>query len=178
MNWHQRITLPALAATLLITVPTPQLSAAPAPPALPGAVNARMLRFPDVSSNQIACLYAGDIWVAPKTGGMATRLSSPRGEETFPKFSPDGRWLAFSGNYDGNLDVYVVGADGGLPRRITHHGEPDRVLGWYPDGQHILFASMMTSEKNRFNKLFKVSAQGGLPEPLPVPYGEFGAISR
>ena len=76
---------------------------------------------------------------------MAVRLSSPRGEESFPRFSPDGSLLAFSGNYDGNVDIYVMPAAGGLPRRITHHGAPDRMLGWYPDGKSLLFATSMTS---------------------------------
>ncbi|MCW5559376.1 MAG: PD40 domain-containing protein, partial [Verrucomicrobiae bacterium] len=70
----------------------------------PAPVDARMMRYPDVSATQIAFVYAGDIWVAPKSGGVATRLSSPQGEEMFPKFSPDGAWIAFSGNYDGNTD--------------------------------------------------------------------------
>ncbi|HLH53871.1 MAG TPA: PDZ domain-containing protein [Verrucomicrobiae bacterium] len=140
-------------------------------------VNARMLRYPDVSATQIAFVYAGDIWVAPKTGGEAMRLSSPAGEETFPRFSPDGSQIAFSGNYDGNTDIYVVPAAGGLPRRLTYHGDPDRMLEWYPDGKSILFASSRYSEKDRFNQLYKISANGGLPEKLPVPYGEFGAIS-
>ena len=105
------------------------------------------------------------------------RLSSPKGEESFPRFSPDGTQIAFSGNYDGNMDIYVVPATGGLPKRLTYHGAPDRMLGWYPDGKSILFATSRTSEKDRFNKLFKISVNGGLPEQLPVPYGEFGSIS-
>ncbi len=136
-----------------------------------------MLRYPDVSVNQIAFAYAGDIWLVPKTGGAASRISSPRGEEQFPKFSPDGRELAFSGNYDGNLDLYVMPVAGGVPRRVTHHGAADRLVGWYPDGQSLLFATTMTSYKDRFNQLYKVSAAGGLPEKLPMPYGEFGALS-
>jgi len=143
----------------------------------PARIDARMMREPDVSAKHIAFVYAGDIWVVPKSGGEALRLSSPRGEESFPKFSPDGSVLAFSGNYDGNLDIYVMPVAGGLPRRITHHGAPDRVVGWYPDGKHILFATTMTSYKDRFNQLYKVPAEGGLPEKLPMPYGEFGAIS-
>ena len=136
-----------------------------------------MLRYPDVSVNQIAFAYAGDIWLEPKTGGEAMRISSPRGEEQFPKFSPDGRELAFSGNYDGNLDLYVMPVAGGVPRRVTHHGAADRLVGWYPDGQSLLFATTMTSYKDRFNQLYRVSAAGGLPEKLPMPYGEFGALS-
>src|SRR2546425_10320805 len=93
-----------------------------------GSVDARMFRYPAVSTSEIAFVYAGDIWVAPKSGGTATRLSSPRGEEIFPRFSPDGSLIAFTGNYDGNQDIYVVAASGGLPRRLTYHGAPDRVL--------------------------------------------------
>jgi tricorn protease len=150
---------------------------AAAEPAVPARLDARMMRQPAVSATQIAFVYAGDIWVVEKTGGVAVRLSSPKGEESFPRFSPDGSLLAFTGDYDGNEDIYIMPADGGLPRRITHHGAPDRMLGWYPDGKTILYATSMTSPKNRFNQLYKVSAQGGLPDKLPVPYGEFGAIS-
>lgn len=140
-------------------------------------IDAHMMRQPDVSATQITFVYAGDIWVAPKAGGAAVRLSSPRGEESFPRFSPDGSQIAFSGNYDGNMDIYVVPAVGGVPRRVTHHSAPDRLLEWYPDGKSLLFATSMTSQKDRFNQLYKVSVEGGLPTQLPVPYGEFGAIS-
>ncbi|MCD4749789.1 MAG: PDZ domain-containing protein [Thermoanaerobaculales bacterium] len=140
------------------------------------AVNARMLRFPDVSETHIAFVYAGDIWVVEKEGGTARRLSSPKGEEVFPRFSPDGSKIAFSGNYDGNIDVYVVPAEGGEALRITHHPEGDRLLDWMPDGENLLFASRMTSESGRFNQLWQVAATGGLPSRLPVPYGEFGVL--
>ncbi|MDQ7064935.1 MAG: PDZ domain-containing protein [candidate division KSB1 bacterium] len=140
-------------------------------------VDARMFRYPDVSATHIVFVYAGDIWVVPKTGGLAHHLSSPPGEESFPRFSPDGKWLAFSGNYEGNTDVYVVPALGGAPKRITHHPMPERVLDWYPDGKQILFASAMASGRQRFRQLYRVSRDGGLPEKLPVPYGEFGSIS-
>lgn len=143
----------------------------------PHGIDARMMQYPAVSARHIAFVYAGDIWVAPKTGGVAVRLSSPRGEETFPRFSPDGNWIAYSANYDGNVDIYVVPVSGGVPKRVTFHGAPDRLLGWYPDGKHLLFASTRTSEKDRFNQLFKIPVDGGLAERLPVPYGEFGAIS-
>src|SRR6185436_15913293 len=145
--------------------------------AVAGSIDARMFRYPAVSAKEIAFVYAGDIWVVPKSGGTATRLSSPRGEEAFPRFSPDGASLAFTGNYDGNQDIYVVPSGGGLPQRITYHGAPDRVLGWYPDGKQILFATSRTSEKDRFNQLYRISVEGGMAEALPVPYGEFGAIS-
>src|SRR5438093_662580 len=136
-----------------------------------GAINARMLRYPDVSATQIVFVYAGDIWLAPKSGGYAQRLSSPKGEESFPRFSPDGTQLAFSGNYDGNTDIYVMSVYGGMPRRLTFHGSTDRVLDWFPNGNEILFASMRTSEKDRFNQLYRVASKGGLPTKLPIPYG-------
>ncbi len=140
-------------------------------------VDARLLRQPDVSATEIAFVYGGDIWVVSKEGGVAFRLSTPMGEESFPRFSPDGQQIAFTGNYDGNEDVFVVPTKGGLPTRLTHHPDPDRMIDWYPDGRDILFATPMTSEKQRFNKLYRVPVTGGLPEVLPVPYGEFGAIS-
>ncbi len=151
--------------------------AAFAQPSAPAHIDARMMRQPAVSATQIAFVYAGDIWLVDKAGGVALRISSPRGEESFPRFSPDGSQLAFTGDYDGNEDIYIVPVAGGLPKRITHHGAPDRMLGWYPDGQSLLYATSMASPKNRFNQLYRVSAQGGLPVKLPVPYGEFGAIS-
>jgi tricorn protease len=140
-------------------------------------VNARLIRQPDISATQIAFVYGGDIWVVAKGGGIANRLSTPKGEESFPRFSPDGRQIAFTGNYDGNEDIYVMPVSGGLPARVTHHPEDDRMLDWYPDGETLLFATLMSSEKQRFRKLYRVPAKGGMPVVLPVPYGEFGAIS-
>ena len=139
-------------------------------------IDARMLRYPDVSETSVAFVYAGDIWIASKDGGAASRLSTPPGEESFPRFSPDGNWIAFSGNYDGNVDVYVMPATGGVPTRLTHHPTSDRVLEWWPDGGSILFASGRESGKARFSQIWRVSREGGMPEKLPVPYGEFGAV--
>ena len=115
---------------------------------------------------------------ADKAGGVAVRLSSPKGEESFPRFSPDGSLLAFSGELRRQRGhLRDAGRRAACRTRITHHGAPDRMLGWYPDGKTILYATSMTSPKNRFNQLYRVPAQGGLPEKLPMPYGEFGAIS-
>lgn len=139
--------------------------------------DARMLRFPDVSAEKIVFVYAGDLWTVPKQGGTARRLSSPKGQEMFPKFSPDGRLIAFSGNYDGNTDVYVVSAQGGTPRRLTHHSAGDSVVEWYPDGQHVLYRSGMKSPSRRFNQFFKQSIKGGLPQKLPLFYGELASFS-
>ncbi len=149
------------------------VAAAPAP----AQVNARLFRFPDVSKTEIAFVYGNDVWVVPRTGGVATRLTTPAGEELFPRFSPDGSRLAFSGNYDGNTDVYVMPASGGVPTRVTHHPGTDRMVDWYPSGDALLIASNMTSEKDRFSKLFRVSPDGGLPQVLPLPFGEYGDIS-
>src|SRR4051812_44597505 len=140
-------------------------------------IDARMFRYPDVSASRITFVYGGDIWVVPKTGGIAIRLSSPPGEELFPRFSPDGSKIAYSANYDGNLDVYVVPTVGGEPVRLTHHPMDDRVVGWHPDGKRVLFASSRASGRQRFNQFYLVNVTGGLPERLPVPYGEFGAFS-
>ncbi len=140
-------------------------------------VDARMFRSPDVSATHVTFVYAGDSWVVEKEGGVARKLSSPPGEESFPRFSPDGSRLAFSGNYDGNTDVYVVPTFGGQPIRVTHHPSADRIIDWTPDGGDLLFASNRQSGLGRVNKIFRVSAKGGLPTKLPIPYGEFGAMS-
>ncbi len=139
--------------------------------------DARMLRFPDVGTESIVFSYAGDLWVVAREGGTARRLSSPPGDELFPKFSPDGRLIAFSGNYDGNTDVYIVGAQGGQPRRLTHHSASDLVVDWYPDGRSVLYRSGMVSPSGRFNRFFKQSIEGGLPQTLPLPYAELGSFS-
>jgi tricorn protease len=140
-------------------------------------VDAGLLRYPDVSDSHIAFVYAGDIWTAPKSGGDAVRLSTPAGEEVFPRFSPDGKEIAFGGNYDGNADLYVMPTAGGVPTRLTHHPMNDRMLDWYPDGKSILYSTSMNSGKQRFNQLYRLSKKGGLPEKLPVPYGEFGTVA-
>ena len=116
-------------------------------------VDARLLRHPDVSETQITFVYGGDVWVVPKSGGTANRLSSPDGEEAFPRFSPDGETIAFSGNYDGNVDVYTVPASGGVPTRVTHHGGGDRLVDWHPSGDSLLYATGMKSGRQRFNQL-------------------------
>ncbi|MFN3873078.1 MAG: peptidase S41, partial [Ignavibacterium sp.] len=140
-------------------------------------VDARMLQYPDVSKTHISFTYAGDIWIVAKEGGTAHRLTTAKGVEAFAKFSPDGSLLAFSGNYDGNTDVYLIPTLGGLPKRITHHGMTDRVVDWFPDGKSLLFASSRESGKQRFNQFYKVSKDGGLAEKLPLPYAEFGSFS-
>src|SRR5215470_4338058 len=89
------------------------------------AGNTRLLRYPDIHGDRVVFTYGGDLWQASRSGGLARRLTSHPGEELFAKFSPDGRWIAFTGEYDGNLDVYVMPVDGGEPRRLTYHLAPD-----------------------------------------------------
>lgn len=140
-------------------------------------VDARLLRYPDVSSTHITFVYAGDIWVAPKTGGTANRLSSPRGEESVPRFSPDGSRIAFTAAYDGNPDAYVVPTAGGPVERLTFHPAADVVSDWLPDGSAVLVASRMESETGKYSQFFQVPLTGGMPVKLPIPYGEIGAVS-
>lgn len=135
-----------------------------------------MLRYPDVSQSQIVFLYANDLWIAPRTGGMASPLSSPDGVEQFPRFSPDGKSIAFTGNYGGNRDLYTLSNVGGIPHRVTHHPANERLDDWTTDGR-LLFSSNGLSGLGRMSRLFLVNPEGGLPEALPVPYGADGAVS-
>ena len=139
--------------------------------------DAGLLRYPDVSKTQIVFTYANDIWIIPKEGGTAIKLSSPPGIEAYPKFSPDGSKIAFSGNYDGNVDAYVMPANGGVPVRLTEHGSPDRVVDWTPDGKHVYFASTRESGKARFNQFYTIADTGGAPSKMPFAYAEFGSYS-
>lgn len=140
-------------------------------------IDAGLFRFPDVSKDQIVFTYANDLWVMPKEGGTAIKLSSPSGVESYPKFSPDGKTIAFTGNYDGNADVYALSVSGGVPVRLTSHGYPDRVVDWTPDGKKVLFASSRESGKARFNQFYTVTSGGGPAEKLPLAYGEFASYS-
>ena len=140
-------------------------------------VDARMLQYPDVSKTQITFYYGGDLWVVSKNGGTANKLTNAPGQEILPRFSPDGSQIAFSGNYNGNVDIYVVPSKGGMAERVTHHGMFDRMDDWYPDGSKILYTSSMESGKQRFSQFYSVPPSGGMPEKLPVPLGEFGTLS-
>ena len=136
-----------------------------------------MFRYPDVSETQITFSYAGDIWIVPIEGVTAFKLSSPNGEESYPKFSPDGSTIAFNGNYNGNPDIYIMPTTGGVPERITYHGGPDSMIEWHPDGKRLLFASSRESGRQRFRQLFLISQDGGPTEKLPMAFAEFGSFS-
>ncbi|MBZ5492935.1 MAG: PDZ domain-containing protein [Acidobacteriia bacterium] len=135
-----------------------------------------LMQKPTLSKTNIAFSYAGDLWLVARDGGEARLLTSGDGTKSDPVFSPDGSMIAFSGDYDGNVDVYVMPSEGGVPRRLTHHPAVDEVVGWSPDGKSILFRSTRNSY-SRFNRLFTVSLEGGLPHELPLPTAEFGAFS-
>ncbi|GAA5221369.1 S41 family peptidase [Membranihabitans marinus] len=137
----------------------------------------RIYRFPDVSKDRIVFSYADDLYIVSKNGGQAKKLSSPPGAETSPRFSPDGQTIAFSGNYDGSVDVFTLSVNGGIPKRITHHGMRETVIDWSPKGDHILFSSSMESGKQRFNQFYTVPVDGGLPQKLPLEQAEFGSYS-
>ena len=138
----------------------------------------KMLRSPTVSSTQIAFAYANNIWIVDRAGGMARRLTSFQGETANPHFSPDGKWVAFTAEYGGNLDVYVVPAEGGEPTRLTWNPSPDLVQGWTPDGKSVLFASgRATWAPSPAPRFWTVSAQGGVPEAMALPRAYQGKIS-
>ena len=147
----------------------------------------KLLRFPDIHGDQVVFTYAGDLWLAPVTGGEARHLTTHPGLELFAKFSPDGRYIAFTGQYDGDEQVYVVPTTGGAPQQRTFYpargplaprwGSDNQVYGWAPDGQSILFRSWRDGWGMADCRLFTVSRTGGLAEPLPMPVAGAGDIA-
>src|SRR6056297_52405 len=136
----------------------------------------RLLREPTISDESIVFVHAYDLWKVDRNGGDATRLTSNIGGEMAPHFSPDGSMVAFTGQYDGNSDVYVVPAEGGSPERLTWHPGTDMVTGWSPDGD-ILFRSGRDGHPTQTNRIWKVSPDGGTPTVLPIPRAASGDIS-
>ena len=150
---------------------------------------ARLLRFPAIHGDQIVFTYAGNLYSAPAQGGTARRLTSHDGFEMFARFSPDGKWIAFTGQYDGNTEVYLMPAEGGVPKRLTftatlgrddisdRMGPNNIVIGWKNNSKEILFRSRMTSFNDFIGQLYTINIDGGLPEQLPLPRGGFGDFS-
>lgn len=138
--------------------------------------HAGMLRFPDVSKTHVVFAYATDLWIVPRGGGVATPVASPPGQESFPRFSPDGKSVGFVGNYEGNRDLYVMPLDGGVPTRVTYHPAGETLCDWTPDGK-LLFYSSALAGLPRQSQLLTVGPDGGLPEKLPIPYGTNGSVS-
>ncbi|HEV8168945.1 MAG TPA: hypothetical protein VGP59_06340, partial [Pyrinomonadaceae bacterium] len=142
------------------------------------AQGTRLLRHPTVSRDSVAFEYAGDLWIVPRSGGAARRLTSTPSVEIDPYFSPDGSQIAFTATVAGNTDVYVVSSAGGDPKRLTYHPGLDRVRGWKPDGKTIIFASNRTSAPQQsYFQLWTIGIDGGLPEMLPLPRAFSGAYS-
>jgi tricorn protease len=147
----------------------------------------RLLRQPDIHGDTVAFVYAGDIWLASANGGDARRLTSDEGMEYFPKFSPDGRWIAFTGDYSGSRQVFVISVEGGAPRQLTFYndvgalpprgGIDNRVLDWTPDGKHILFNPHRLPWSDRMPAHYIVPAAGGMETPLRIPEGSAGSYS-
>ncbi|MBI3684115.1 MAG: PD40 domain-containing protein [Acidobacteria bacterium] len=143
---------------------------------LPGAEGPHLFQQPTMNKTHIVFVFAGDLWKVDRRGGEAVRLTTNKGVESYPFFSPDGSMVAFTGEYDGNVDVFVVPASGGVPKRLTSHPGADIAAGWTPDGKRVLFAS--NRESFVFTQmLYSVSAGGGMPEMLPFPMGVSGAYS-
>ncbi|MFC1495440.1 S41 family peptidase [Thermodesulfobacteriota bacterium] len=148
----------------------------------------KLLRFPDIHGDTVVFCYGGNLWKAPSTGGVAVRLTTHPGQELFPKFSPDGKWIAFTGQYDGDEQVYVVPAGGGIPRQLTYYpasgplpprwGYDNQVYGWTPDGKKVLFRSLRDADGISVGSaLYTVSIEGGLPVKLPMPTSGSGDFS-
>jgi tricorn protease len=128
-----------------------------------------LLRYPDLHGNSVVFTYAGDLWTAAADGGEARKLTTHPGYEYLPKFSPDGHWIAFSAEYDGNMDVYVMPSSGGEPKRLTFHPLFDRVLGWTRDGRILFRSRRRSTSVQGLDGLFIVGVEGGMPEELPLP---------
>jgi len=136
-----------------------------------------LLRNPALSRTQIVFSYAGDLWSVPREGGEATRLTTAPGVETDAVFSPDGSLIAFTGEYDGDVDVFVMPAEGGEPRRLTYHPGEDEAVGWTPDGKRVLFVSSRAVPNDGARLYTLPVAGGGLPDELPLPIALEGSYS-
>jgi tricorn protease len=168
-----RVVAPALLLSLVVS-------------ALP-AQGTRLLRDPSLGPTQIAFTYGGDLWVVSRQGGEARRITSTPAVEQDPQFSPDGKWIAFTGQYDGDEQVYVIPVTGGVPKQLTFYpargpltprwGYDNQVYGWTPDGKSIVFRSLREHFDLGDNRLYTVSIDGGLPQALPMPKSGAGDFS-
>ncbi|MGI8599631.1 MAG: S41 family peptidase, partial [Chitinophagaceae bacterium] len=143
-----------------------------------GAQGTRLLRQPTVGGNSIVFVHADDLWIVNRDGGEARRLTSAIGTESNPRFSPDGKWIAFTGQYDGNTDVFIIPLEGGDPQRLTWHPGPDIVQGWTVDSKNIFFTSSREGYPTANSKFFKVSINGGMPKTMSLPFAYAGSISN
>ena len=160
-----------LAAAAGLAVPSVTLAADETTP------HAGMLRFPDISADEIVFVYANDLWIVPREGGLARPLASPAGPERFPKFNDKGDEIIFVGNYDGGRDIYRMSTFGGVPARLTHRPGAETPTDWHPD-RGIVYYTGADRDGISSPRLYTVSEEGGLPQKLPVPYGGNGAFSE
>ncbi|MTI20894.1 protease [Fulvivirga sp. RKSG066] len=135
-----------------------------------------LLRQPTISEKDVVFIYANDLWKTSKTGGDAIRLTTNEGYEFAPHFSADGKWIAFSAQYDGNTDVYVLSANSGVPKRLTFHPGTDEVQGWTPSGE-VLFRSNRSAHPTKTSQLFTVSTEGSYPKPILDLRAAYGEVS-
>jgi len=140
-------------------------------------ISAKLMQYMDVSDSQITFVYGGDIWIMPKSGGTALQVTHSPGQESWPRFSPDGKHIAYTASYNGNQDVYVMPAAGGVPTRITYVSFSDRLIAWHPNGEQLLFASRREMGQRSSQQFYLVSKDGGYPEKLKIPYGELASFS-
>ncbi len=171
--------IPAILAVLLLSIATSGLAQS-----LP---EGRLLRFPDVSRDKVAFSYGGDLWLVSREGGVAQRITSHPGQELFAKFSPDGKWIAFTGQYDRNHNVYIMPAEGGDPKQLTFHpggdhlnermGIHNQVITWTPDSRRIVFLTRRDTFNGWFGRLYSVGIDGGQPEALPLDKGGLTSFS-
>ena len=174
-NTYKRVHFSAIAFALLL------LTAAVT------SAQTKLLRFPDIHGDELVFTYGGDLWTAPVSGGTAIRLTAHPGVEVFGKFSPDGKWIAFTGQYDGDEQVYVIPAGGGVPRQLTFYpakgpftprwGWDNQVYGWTRDGKRIIFKSQRDSWSLPIARLYSVAVEGGGATPLPMPEAGSGDFS-
>ena len=144
---------------------------------LAGAGEIKLARHPSYQSGKIAFSYLGDLWVVNEDGSNPLRITDNRARDVYPRFSPDGHWIAFSSKRYGNYDVFVVQATGGAPRRLTFNSTDDTVVGWSRDGQKVLFQSSRGRMFPGIPSLFEVSIEGGLEQPLPTDWGYWASYS-
>ncbi|MEM7108622.1 MAG: peptidase S41, partial [Bacteroidota bacterium] len=139
-------------------------------------VHTRFLHQPAISQEKIAFIYANDLWVANRDGTNPVRLTIDEGVESNPHFSPDGKTIAFSAQYDGNTDVFTIPVTGGIPQRLTYHPGWDLVRGFTPSGE-VVFATQRTIHTRRYSQFYTISTSGGFPEQVKIPYGSRAAYS-
>lgn len=153
----------------------------------PAAAQTKLLRFPDIHGERVTFCYAGDLWLAPSAGGTATRLTAHPGLELFPKFSPDGEWIAFTGQYDGDEQVYIIPVAGGSPKQLTFYpargpfaprwGYDNQVYDWTRDGKKVVFRSLRDGWDLTDSRLYSVPVDGGMPKAYPMPVSGAGDLS-